>query len=53
VIHVTYSELLTNGDAQGDLALRQALADYLAEYRGVQCGAHQVAEQRLLQFRLH
>ena len=35
-------ELLTNGDAQGDLALRQALADYLAEYRGVQCGAHQV-----------
>ena len=35
-------ELLTNGDAQGDLALRQALADYLAEYRGVQCDAHQV-----------
>ena len=24
-------ELLTNGDAQGDLALRQALADYLAD----------------------
>ena len=35
-------ELLTHGDAQGDLALRQALADYLAEYRGVQCGAHQI-----------
>ena len=35
-------ELLTHGDAQGDIELRQALADYLAEYRGVQCGAHQV-----------
>ena len=35
-------ELLTHGDAQGDLALRQALAEYLAEYRGVQCGAHQI-----------
>ena len=35
-------ELLTHGDAQGDEALRQALADYLSEYRGVQCGAHQV-----------
>ena len=41
-------ELLTNGDAQGDLALRQALADYLAEYRGVQCGAHQVVVNRPL-----
>ena len=35
-------ELLTNGDAQGDPALRQALAEYLSEYRGVQCGAHQI-----------
>ena len=35
-------ELLTNGDAQGDLALRQALAEYLSEYRGVQCGPHQI-----------
>ena len=35
-------ELLTHGDAQGDLALRQALADYLEEYRGVRCGAHQI-----------
>ena len=32
-------ELLTHGDAQGDLALRQALAGYLEEYRGVRCGA--------------
>ena len=29
-------ELLTPGDARGDAALRQALAEYLAEYRGVQ-----------------
>jgi GntR family transcriptional regulator/MocR family aminotransferase len=35
-------ELLTHGDAQGDPALRQALAEYLSEYRGVQCGAHQI-----------
>ena len=35
-------ELLTHGDAQGDPALRQALADYLSEYRGVQCGPHQI-----------
>ena len=35
-------ELLTHGDAQGDRELRQALADYLEEYRGVQCGAHQI-----------
>ena len=35
-------ELLTNGDAQGDPALRQALAEYLSEYRGVQCGPHQI-----------
>ncbi len=35
-------QLLTHGDAQGDLELRQALAGYLAEYRGVQCGAHQI-----------
>ena len=30
-------ELLTPGDARGDAALRQALAEYLSEYRGVQC----------------
>ena len=35
-------ELLTPGDAQGDLSLRQALADYLAEYRGVQCSPEQI-----------
>ena len=35
-------ELLTHGDAQGDLALRQALASYLEAYRGVRCGAHQI-----------
>ena len=32
----------THGDAQGDPALRQALAEYLSEYRGVQCGPHQI-----------
>ncbi len=35
-------ELLTHGDAQGDAALRQALAEYLAEYRGVQCTPQQI-----------
>ena len=35
-------ELLTHGDAQGDLSLRQALAEYLGEYRGVRCGPHQL-----------
>ena len=35
-------ELLTHGDAQGDLALRQALASYLEAYRGVRCSAHQI-----------
>ena len=35
-------ELLTPGDAQGDITLRQALAEYLEEYRGVRCGAHQI-----------
>ena len=35
-------ELLTHGDAQGDIELRQALADYLEEYRGVQCQAEQI-----------
>ena len=35
-------QLLTHGDAQGDPELRQALADYLEEYRGVRCSAEQV-----------
>ena len=35
-------ELLTPGDARGDAALRQALAGYLAEYRGVQCSPEQL-----------
>ena len=35
-------ELLTHGDAQGDLELRRALADYLEEYRGVRCSAEQI-----------
>jgi GntR family transcriptional regulator/MocR family aminotransferase len=35
-------QLLTHGDAQGDVELRQALAEYLSEYRGVQCGPHQI-----------
>ena len=34
--------LLTHGDAQGDWELRRALAGYLEEYRGVQCGPHQI-----------
>lgn len=35
-------QLLAHGDAQGDVELRQALADYLEEYRGVRCTAEQV-----------
>lgn len=35
-------ELLGHGDAQGDENLREALAAYLEEYRGVRCGAHQI-----------
>ena len=35
-------QLLTHGDAQGDPELRQALADYLEEYRGVRCSPEQV-----------
>ena len=35
-------ELLTHGDAQGDLELRRALAGYLEEYRGVWCSAEQI-----------
>lgn len=35
-------ELLGPGDAQGDPELRRALADYLAEYRGVQCSPQQI-----------
>lgn len=35
-------QLLAHGDAQGDAELRQALAAYLAEYRGVRCAAHQI-----------
>lgn len=35
-------ELLMHGDAQGDLSLRRALAEYLEEYRGVRCGPHQI-----------
>ncbi len=34
--------LLTRGDPRGDAELRQALADYLAEYRGVRCSPDQV-----------
>ena len=35
-------QLLTHGDVQGDRELRQALADYLEEYRGVQCSPEQI-----------
>jgi GntR family transcriptional regulator/MocR family aminotransferase len=35
-------ELLAHGDAQGDEALRTALAAYLEEYRGVRCAPHQI-----------
>ena len=35
-------DLLAHGDAQGDLALRVALASYLEEYRGVQCTPEQI-----------
>lgn len=35
-------ELLHHGQAAGDPELRQALADYLAAYRGVRCSADQI-----------
>ena len=35
-------QLLTHGDAQGDRELRQVLADYLEEYRGVRCSPQQI-----------
>jgi GntR family transcriptional regulator/MocR family aminotransferase len=35
-------ELLQRGDAQGDLELRQALSDFLHQYRGVSAGPEQV-----------
>ncbi len=35
-------ELLQRGQRQGDMALRQALADFLHQYRGVACRAEQV-----------
>ena len=45
-------ELLTPGDARGDAALRQALAGYLAEYRGVQCDPEQLVVGALPPWRL-
>ncbi len=45
-------QLLTHGDAQGDVELRQALADYLEEYRGVQCRAEQVVVRAGLEYLL-
>ena len=38
----TSPQLLHPGQAQGDAELREALADYLAAYRGVQCGPEQL-----------
>ena len=35
-------ELLQRGHPQGDLPLREALADFLAQYRGVRCRPDQV-----------
>ena len=35
-------ELLRHGHPQGDENLREAIADYLRQYRGVECGAGQV-----------
>ncbi|MCM1148670.1 MAG: PLP-dependent aminotransferase family protein [Butyricicoccus sp.] len=41
---IVYSspELLQIGQRQGDAALRQALCDFLGEYRGVKCSAEQI-----------
>ena len=35
-------DLLTRGDPQGDIELRQALASFLYQYRGVRCHAGQI-----------
>src|SRR5699024_5396901 len=38
----TSPDLLARGDPKGDVQLRQALTEYLAEYRGVRCTPDQI-----------
>lgn len=46
-------QLLQRGEAQGDPALRQALADFLREYRGVRCSQEQIVVGAGLEYLLN
>lgn len=46
-------QLLQRGEAQGDLAFRQALAEFLREYRGVRCEADQIVVGAGLEYLLN
>ena len=46
-------QLLQRGEAQGDLAFRQALAEFLREYRGVRCQADQIVVGAGLEYLLN
>ena len=46
-------QLLQRGEAQGDPAFRQALAEFLREYRGVRCEADQIVVGAGLEYLLN
>ena len=46
-------QLLQRGEAQGDIAFRQALAEFLREYRGVRCQADQIVVGAGLEYLLN
>lgn len=46
-------QLLQRGEAQGDHAFRQALAEFLREYRGVRCQADQIVVGAGLEYLLN
>lgn len=46
-------QLLQRGDARGDLAFRQALAEFLREYRGVRCQPDQIVVGAGLEYLLN
>ena len=46
-------QLLQRGEAQGDMAFRQALAEFLREYRGVRCQADQIVVGAGLEYLLN
>ncbi len=46
-------QLLQRGEAQGDMAFRQALAEFLREYRGVRCQPDQIVVGAGLEYLLN